>query len=611
MERALCIWIPAWPLQRLAAARAELRPQAVLVYRLHATRGARVVAYSAPLAAAPATPWIEKPHTAGIRADMPLAEATALASFAESAAPRLELHDPLADRLALESLAEWCQRFSPSVGVEEGDAPESLLLDVSGVGPLVGGEQALAERVVREFHKRHLTARVAIADTVGAAWGVAHFAELPVAEEGDNPGHGLREGDSPDPVSREGDSPDHGSRRRVTHGALPRKIGTDTAAILAALRVPLVVSSRETWAALAPLSVAALRLPEETCGLLAELGLRRIDQVAALARSTLLARFGPAVLARLDQATGAAAEAIAARTLPAECRFEWLFEHPTGRREMIELALDELVARACGALATERRGVLRMRCRFETLDRHSQEFVVGLYRPSANLRHVGELARLKLEPLRFVEPVASICLTVLAADRLEYRQREIFAGEESRREASRELAALVDRLGNRLGSQAVLRPWLLTGAQPEFTCQYQPMASLSARKKNGTTHTNPKRKRGNVSISQYSTGGQATRGTQSGDTRGVPGDRPLHLRSRPLRLAVMSLAPEGPPIRFRLAGHDHRVARYWGPERIETGWWRTRCVRRDYYQVETTGGQRFWLFRELNSGGWFLHGEFC
>ncbi len=50
-------------------------------------------------------------------------------------------------------------------------------------------------------------------------------------------------------------------------------------------------------------------------------------------------------------------------------------------------------------------------------------------------------------------------------------------------ESPRELATLVDRLSNRLGSQAVLRPWLLAGAQPEFACQYQPLASLSLRQK--------------------------------------------------------------------------------------------------------------------------------
>jgi protein ImuB len=34
-------------------------------------------------------------------------------------------------------------------------------------------------------------------------------------------------------------------------------------------------------------------------------------------------------------------------------------------------------------------------------------------------------------------------------------------------------------------------------------------------------------------------------------------------------------------------------------------------VRRDYYLVETTAGRRFWLFRALEDGRWFLHGAFA
>ena len=31
---------------------------------------------------------------------------------------------------------------------------------------------------------------------------------------------------------------------------------------------------------------------------------------------------------------------------------------------------------------------------------------------------------------------------------------------------------------------------------------------------------------------------------------------------------------------------------------------------RDYYRVETAGGQRFWLFRRLDDARWFLQGTF-
>ncbi|MGD9644103.1 MAG: DNA polymerase Y family protein [Pirellulales bacterium] len=746
-----------------------------MLYQLHASRGARVVAYCPHLASAAASLWNQNPRErAGIRVDMPLAEATALASYqsvekchpdifqprqvrskaphgsprragdiasmrprslsnsstgcyAHRGVPHLELHDPAADRLALEALAEWCQQFSPSVGLEESEQPASLLLDVSGLGHLFGGEEALARRVVRAFAERRLTARVAIADTLAAAWAVTHFAELNVGEAR-QAGEARPADQTTDPIAGAGDA---------------------TAAVLAALAEPLVVPPGETWAALAPLRVAALRLPEETCALLAEVGLRRIDELAAVPRGMLMSRFGPEVLARLDQATGTAAEAIVAHATPAECEFQWLFDHPTERRETIDAALEHLIARACEGLACERRGVLRLRCRFETEEHTAREWVVGLFRPSADPRHIGELARLKLEGVRFERPLAAIRVTVLATDRLQYQQQEIFVDPDASRAAPREVAALVDRLSNRLGAQAVLRPWLLAGAQPEFACQYRPVASLTARDKTkkprglrqastrksantqarsasegemaGADDTSPSlalrvsveenlsarrepraaesagdapsHAHASVSMApeQASTGKMpvppgaddtspslalrvsvgenlsARREPRAAESAGdapshahasvsmapeqtstgkmpvapgaddmspslalrvgvnssastifdqqlfqqVPGDRPLYLHPRPLRLPVLSIAPEGPPARFRRAGHDYHIVRVWGPERIETGWWRTRCVRRDYYQVETRDGQRFWLFRELGAGAWFLHGEFA
>ncbi len=538
-----------------------------MLYELHASGSARAVSYCARLAQAAATLWDDDlRRSAGIRPGMPLAEATALArnlppQHSSSAQGRrknaakpsaragfsrwhLEMHDPLADRLALEELAEWCRRFSPIVGCEEADS--SLLLDVTGLGPLFGGEQALADRIVRALHERALTARVAIADTLGAAWAVAHFADLACET-------------------------------------------SDASAILSALRVPLIVPAGQTWGALAALPVEALRLPPETCALLAEIGLQRIEQLAALPRDTLRSRFGPRVLENLDRACGAAAEAIVARAAPEELEFAWSLEYPTDRRETIELVLAPLVARACDALAQQGRGVLRLQCRFEYEHPPADDFVVGLYRPSASARHVGDLVRLKLESLGFREPVATIRVAVLAVDRLEVHQQALFDSDpdsRSNREAPRALATLVDRLSNRLGPDAVVRPRLLAGAQPEFACQYQPLSSLATRRR------------------------KKTHGGRPAETP-VAGDRPLRLEPKPLPLSVVSLAPEGPPVTFRLAGRDERVVRVWGPERIETGWWRTRCVRRDYYQVETARGARYWLFRHLNSGKWFLHGVFA
>jgi protein ImuB len=86
--------------------------------------------------------------------------------------------------------------------------------------------------------------------------------------------------------------------------------------------------------------------------------------------------------------------------------------------------------------------------------------------------------------------------------------------------------------------------------------------------------------------------------------------RPPRLFDSPVSVEAVSLLPDGPPVRFFWQKKIYQVARCWGPERIETGWWLGRHVRRDYFRVETSTGSRFWLFRQADDGRWFLHGIF-
>src|SRR5262249_1165480 len=105
---------------------------------------------------------------AGVRVGMPLAEALAVE-------PELNVHEanPQSELQALEDLAAWAQRYSPILGLEEGPVPESLLIDITGCAACFGGEERLAQRAVRELRALGYTARIALADTVGAAWALA------------------------------------------------------------------------------------------------------------------------------------------------------------------------------------------------------------------------------------------------------------------------------------------------------------------------------------------------------------------------------------------------------------------------------------------------------
>jgi len=86
--------------------------------------------------------------------------------------------------------------------------------------------------------------------------------------------------------------------------------------------------------------------------------------------------------------------------------------------------------------------------------------------------------------------------------------------------------------------------------------------------------------------------------------------RPLRLMSIPIAIVATAIVPDGPPIALELRGVRYVVAHSVGPERIETGWWRGPHVQRDYYRVATREGRRAWLFRERETGKWFLHGWF-
>jgi len=104
---------------------------------------------------------------AGARPGMRLADARALCPTLKTAPS-----DSEGDLMFLEHLALWAQRWGPWSALDE---PDGLLVDVSAVAHLFGGEARLLADAKAAFARRGLSACLAIAPTAGAAWALSHF----------------------------------------------------------------------------------------------------------------------------------------------------------------------------------------------------------------------------------------------------------------------------------------------------------------------------------------------------------------------------------------------------------------------------------------------------
>jgi len=154
----VALWLPFWPVERhiRALKNKGLAPPAGPFALTQPVQGAERIWAVGPQAAA-----------LGLRAGQPLADARALVPVLETASA-----DPLADQAVLTELAHWATRWTPWAAT---DGEDGLILDISGVAHLFGGEGALLAAMTARFEALGLTARAAAAWGAGAAWGQARY----------------------------------------------------------------------------------------------------------------------------------------------------------------------------------------------------------------------------------------------------------------------------------------------------------------------------------------------------------------------------------------------------------------------------------------------------
>jgi protein ImuB len=468
-------------------------------------------------------------RAAGVRAGQTVAEARSRLVPREA---EVVAHDPARDAAALRALAAWAgRRFAPAVAL---DPPDGLLLDVTGCERLFGGEARLVGLLRGALGRLGFSSRAAVAGTFGCAWALA---------------------------------------RHAGEAALSRACGEE----------------RE---ALAPLPVAALRVPPATVLALAEVGVVRVSQVASLPRATLDARFGEGLLRRLDEATGAAPETIVPFRPRAPLEVERAFEGPTSDFVSVRTAARRLVHDLAEALAREGRGVVVLDVLAERPDAASHRETIRFSRATADARHVAAILDPRLERWHLEPGVDRLRLRATRARRLRVEQGRVWDGPvpvSGTVEAGidREVAETVDALASRCGEAGVLGADLVEAHLPERAFRFRRPLDPPAR----------------------------GRGTPP--ARATPAPRPSVLYEPPEPADVLAPVPDGPPARLRWRDETRLVRRARGPERLAPPWWEGPVADaraqgfRDYFRVEDERGRWLWVFRDALSRRWFVHGEWA
>jgi protein ImuB len=317
---------------------------------------------------------------AGLRVGMPAAKAQALFQG-------LMMVDanPVADATALERITFWAlTHYSPIVAV---DGLDGIVMDTEGADHLQGGEEPMLSGIANRFRLKGLKARVAIADT----WGAAH--------------------------------------------ACARAITRDT----------VIVPRGETARAVERLPISLLRLPPKIIGDLRTLGFRTIDELSTTPRAPLTLRFGPEIGRRLDQMFGRSREPIDPVRTADLVEVTRSFQEPIGAAETINKYVGRLVIELCNELQKKGLGARRVDLIVHKVDNTIQAIRAGTAKPA---RDVSWLTKLFKDRTEKIEPgfgIEKLTLVAVMSEPLDEVQRSSSLVEEE----VKDITPLIDIFGNR------------------------------------------------------------------------------------------------------------------------------------------------------------------
>ena len=324
----------------------------------------------------------------GLEISQPLANARAVC-------PDLQVFDAdePADASLLSDIADWCDRFTPLVALNQ---PHGLFLDISGCAHLFGGEAAMMQTVCASLARQGFIVNAAIASTPVCA-------------------------------------------RVITRAV-----------------VGYIVADGEEAKAVSALPVWALGADETITRGLRRAGLKTIGDVASRAPYEITARFGADFTSLLQQALGQSDAPISPRKPLPDYMVEKRFAEPVLTDNVIAAALSGLAQTLIAAMDRAGKGARLLEASFFRTDGAVRSISVETGQHVTKADFIDRLFRERLDTLADpLDPGFGFDLIRLAASRTEIvvqEQRDF----DTRAQDNDELAALIDRIAARIGGKRVV-----------------------------------------------------------------------------------------------------------------------------------------------------------
>jgi protein ImuB len=463
-----------------------------------------------------------------------------------------ELHESEHDMASLLGLCRWMERYSPWVSP---DMPDGILLDVTGIPHLFGGEASMLNDMRERLAHYGFTTSIAISKTIGAAWALARYSQTLSSQPPSNssfrrPGYAeaklqLRQGEKPEspPSSSQ---PDPGLRRDDELEGLP---------------------------------IEALRINGEATRTLRRLGLKTIGSLLNIPRSSLARRFRGEcihenVLTRLDEALGVRDEPLNPLNPPSSFMAHRALMEPLISTQGLESLLTSLVTLLTRDLEMQNQGALRLILKLFRTDGSRISIPAGLTSPSHDPAHIFRLLKPRLETID-----AGFGIDAMT---LEARETAIATSQQYGFMEDTSLTDF-DRLNDRVMNRHEAEIASLISVESHIPERAEKKSPAQQRR-------------------------QSDKPSKS---------RPLLIFENAEATSVIASVPDGPPMRFTWRKVTRRVLKSQGPERIAPEWWQLSEGERprDYYVIEDELGRRYWLYREGLYGEpgeaqpkWFVHG---